>query len=37
MFSVDEKFVCDIDAQDPLRDFRDCFHLPLGKDGKPLI
>src|SRR5437870_12977825 len=37
MFSVDEKFVCDIDAQDPLRDFRDCFHLPFGKDGKPLI
>ena len=37
MFSVDEKFVCDIDAQDPLRDLRDCFHLPLGKDGKPLI
>ena len=37
MFSVDEKFVCDIDAQDPLHDFRDCFHLPLGKDGKPLI
>src|SRR5438034_1783342 len=37
MFSVDEKFVYDIDAQDPLRDFRDCFHLPLGKDGKPLI
>src|SRR5437764_8614524 len=37
MFSVDEKFVCDIDAQDPLRDFRDCFHLPLGKDGRPLI
>src|SRR5947209_6538141 len=37
MFSVDEKFVCDIDAQDPLHDFRDCFHLPFGKDGKPLI
>src|SRR5947207_8678447 len=37
MFSVDEKFVCDIDAQDPLRDFRNKFHLPLGKDGKPLI
>ena len=37
MFFADETFARDIDAQDPLRDFRDCFHLPLGKDGKPLI
>ena len=26
-----------MDAQDPLRDFREHFYLPLGKDGKPLI
>ena len=26
-----------MDAQDTLREFRDRFHLPLGKDGKPLI
>src|SRR5436853_675637 len=26
-----------MDAQDPLRDFREQFYLPLGKDGKPLI
>jgi kynureninase len=37
MFSADEIFAREMDAQDPLRDFRDCFHLPLGQDGKPLI
>src|SRR5438552_229732 len=26
-----------MDAQDTLREFRDRFHLTLGKDGKPLI
>jgi len=26
-----------MDAQDPLRDFRERFYLPLGKDGGPLI
>ena len=26
-----------MDAQDPLRQFREKFHLPLDKDGKPLI
>ncbi len=26
-----------MDAQDPLRDFREQFYLPVGKDGKPLI
>src|SRR5690242_17792225 len=26
-----------MDAQDPLRECRDQFYLPLGKDGKPLI
>jgi kynureninase len=37
MFSADETFAREMDAEDPLRDFRDRFHLPLGKDGKPLI
>jgi kynureninase len=36
-FSADEKFALQLDAEDPLRQFRDKFHLPLGKDGKPLI
>src|SRR6184192_36559 len=37
MFSADETFACEMDAEDPLRDFREQFYLPLGKDGKPLI
>src|SRR5438046_4051511 len=37
MFFDDETFACEMDAQDPLRDFREQFHLPLGKDGKPVI
>ena len=36
-FSADENFALKLDAEDPLRDFREKFHLPLGKDGKPLI
>jgi kynureninase len=36
-FSADESFAKQLDAEDPLRSFRDKFHLPLGKDGKPLI
>src|SRR5213082_3566547 len=36
-FSPDEAFALQLDAEDPLRAFRDKFHLPLGKDGKPLI
>ena len=36
-FSPDESFAKQLDAEDPLRSFRDKFHLPLGKDGKPLI
>src|SRR6202040_4402961 len=36
-FSADEEFATQLDAEDPLRSFRDKFHLPLGKDGKPLI
>jgi kynureninase len=36
-FTVDEAFALQLDAEDPLRDFREKFHLPLGKEGKPLI
>src|SRR5437667_7797546 len=36
-FSTDENFAKRLDAEDPLRGFRDKFHLPLGKNGKPLI
>src|SRR5213594_2047897 len=37
MFSADETFAREMDARDPLRDFREQFYLPVGKDGKPLI
>jgi kynureninase len=37
MFSADETFASEMDAQDPLRDFREQFYLPVDKDGKPLI
>jgi kynureninase len=36
-FSADQDFAREMDAQDPLRQFREKFHLPLDKDGKPLI
>src|SRR5437879_4068771 len=36
-FSADEDFAKQLDAEDPLRSFRERFHLPLGKDGKALI
>ena len=36
-FSQDEDFALQLDRDDPLRQFREKFHLPLGKDGKPLI
>jgi len=36
-FSSDEDFALQLDAQDSLRDFREKFHLPLAKDGTPLI
>jgi kynureninase len=36
-FSTDESFALQLDAEDPLRQFREKFHLPLGKDGNPLI
>src|ERR1700737_3692227 len=36
-FSTGEEFAQKLDAEDPLRDFREKFHLPLGKDGSSLI
>ena len=36
-FSSDENFALQLDREDPLRDFREKFSLPLGKDGKPVI
>src|ERR1700756_534299 len=36
-FSSDEAFALQLDAEDLLRDFREKFCLPLGKDGKPVI
>jgi kynureninase len=36
-FSADEDFASQLDAEDPLRHFREKFHLPLGADGKPFI
>lgn len=36
-FSDHEDFALKLDAEDPLRAFREKFCLPLGKDGKPLI
>src|SRR6478672_9941035 len=36
-FSPDEDFALQLDAEDPLRSFRDKFHLPLGENGRPLI
>jgi len=36
-FFADEDFARQLDAEDSLRDFREKFHLPLGKEGEPLI
>jgi kynureninase len=36
-FSADENFARQLDAEDRLRGFRDTFHLPLGRNGRPLI
>src|SRR4030095_7205149 len=36
-FSAEENFARQLDAEDPLRQFREKFHLPLGKNGKPVI
>src|SRR5438874_6837424 len=37
MFSPEEQFALQLDSEDPLRHFRQKFHLPLGKDDRPLI
>src|SRR6266567_5057092 len=36
-FSGDEDFARQQDIEDPLRHFREKFHLPIGKDGSSLI
>ena len=36
-FSAEEEFALQLDAEDPLRQFREKFHLPVGEAGKPLI
>jgi kynureninase len=36
-FSANEEFALQLDAEDPLRQFRGKFHLPLGANGEPLI
>src|SRR5437588_7136842 len=36
-FSADEDFAKQLDTEDPVRGFREKFHLPLGKSGQPLI
>jgi kynureninase len=36
-FSADENFAHQMDAADPLRGFREKFHLPPGKNGQSLI
>jgi kynureninase len=36
-FSADEVFALEQDRADSLRAFRDRFHIPVGRDGKPLI
>src|ERR1043165_4077788 len=36
-FRSDERFAHHLDAQDPLRSFRDRFHLPRRPDGAALV
>ena len=36
-YSADEDFALQQDADDPLRHFRDRFHIPKTKDGKPVV
>ncbi|MCG8405356.1 MAG: kynureninase [Phycisphaerales bacterium] len=36
-FQSDESFAQKLDAEDPLRHYRDRFHLPIGPDGQPVI
>jgi kynureninase len=37
VFSLDEDFARQLDAEDPLRQYREKFDLPLGKHDKPVI
>src|SRR5213082_4104165 len=37
IFSAEEQFALQLDSEDPLRHFRQKFHLPLGKYDRPLI
>src|SRR5213592_2353324 len=37
IFSTDEDFARQLGREDPLRDFREKFSVPLGKDAKPVI
>ncbi len=36
-FSDDQDFARQKDREDPLRSFRERFHIPAGEDGQPLI
>src|SRR5437764_10603423 len=36
-FSADERFAPQLDAEDPLRDFREKFSLPRGKNDEPVV
>src|SRR5213080_3133693 len=36
-FSAGEKFAQQLGAEDPLRSFREKFHLPANRSGEPLI
>lgn len=36
-FSADEDFARQLDADDPLREFRERFHIPVNASGEPLI
>jgi len=36
-FAANEGFARQLDGEDPFRSYREKFHLPIGKDGKPLI
>lgn len=36
-FAADTDYARDLDARDPLRGFRDQFHLPSGRDGEAAV
>jgi kynureninase len=37
VFRSDEAFAIQMDAADPLKHFRERFHVPIGPNGRPLI